>query len=186
MSTYTLTSTPPPSPSPPRCIISVSVPARTKNPYRKWLWVAPIPILLTPVCASLTGLLMKDSNPYWAFAAAGALLLFTFLDNAMQDKWLAGIRRTWLHRFTDSYMPLLLLFASGIITEVMSVWDVTDGQTQLGLVVIGVLTLIGVGFTIAEMGSLGRVLKPKFVEEMHDEVREVILSRLNIVPAPAS
>lgn len=185
MPTYTLTSTPPPSPSPPH-IIPASGPARTKNPYRKWLWVAPIPILLTPVCASLTGLLLKDSEPYWAFAAAGALLLFTFLDNAMQDKWLAGIRRTGLHRFTDSYMPLLLLFASGLITEVMSVWDVTDGQTQLGLVLIGLVTLVGLGFTIAEMGSLGRVLKPKFVEEMQDEVREVILSRLKIVPAPAS
>lgn len=154
------------------------------NPYHKWHLVAYAPVLLTAAFAGLTSAQLTtdplDENIWWIFATAAGFVVFSFWDLAIQDKWLAGIPRKALYRFTDSYMPLLLLFLSGFVSALISTWDDLELDGYISTSVTTAILLTALLVTIREMGSLGRVLKPKHVEEMDDEVRPVIKARLQL------
>lgn len=170
--TYLLTTTPPEP---------ASQPAPKPNPYHKAHIVAYIPILLAAGAAGLTSAQLSadqlDEQVWLIFASSGGFLLFTFLDTTIQDKLVDGIKRGALYRFFDSYMPLLLLFLSGFTAEVIEVWP---HETLTGRIIGALLTAIlasGLLVTMREMGSLGRVLKPKTLDEMDDDVRAAIEAR---------
>lgn len=168
----------------PTRILMSTPPTPTPNPYHKWHLVAYAPVLLTAGFAGLTSYLLtndpRDENVWWIFATGASFVVFSFWDLAIQDKWLAGIPRTALYRFTDSYMPLLLLFLSSFVSELIST---LNGQKLDGYIMsagITTILLLALLITIREMGSLGRVLKPEHLELMDDQVRPVVKARLNL------
>lgn len=153
-----------------------------QNPYHRWHIAAYIPVLLAAICAGLTSAQLSndqlDERAWLVFATAGAFVVFTFLDITIQDKLLGGIQRRALYRFTDSYMPLLLLFLSGFISALIDGWADETQTGQIIIIGITVVLLAGLLVTIREMGSLGRVLKPKTLNDMDDDVRKVVVNRL--------
>lgn len=170
--TYLLATTPP---------APATSPVPTPNPYHKWHIVAYIPILLAAGSAGLTSALLSanqlNEQVWLVFATAAGFLLFTFVDTTIQDKVLTGIKRGALYRFTDSYMPLLLLFLSGFTVEIINVWnhELLPGRIMTALITVILAT--GLLVTMREMGSLGRVLKPETFNEMDDDVRGVVEAR---------
>lgn len=168
----------------PTYILMRTPPIPIPNPYHKWHLVAYTPVLLTAVFAGLTSAQLTtdplDENIWWVFATAAGFVGFSFWDLAIQDKWLAGIPRKALYRFTDAYMPLLLMFLSGFVSALISALDGLKVDGYIMSAVITALLLFGLLFTIREMGSLGRVLKPKHIEDMDDQVRPVITARFHL------
>lgn len=175
MSNTHLLSTAPPQPAEP-----IDSQATTKNPYRKWHVVVFIPTFVLAVLAGILGLQFVAEGRYWTLCFIVLFVGIQFVEYTISDKLLAGIHRPLLSRIFDSPLTAMWLLVSLLTPAIFDQWaefsGLIDRVFMIGLLV-GVYLVILV--TAREMGSLGRVVKPKTIEAMDTDVREAVERRLN-------
>ncbi|MDN5704325.1 MAG: hypothetical protein L0G71_03095 [Yaniella sp.] len=168
------------STTPPQPVEPVGPQTTTKNPYRKWHIAVYTPTLALTVIAGILGLQVVAEDRYWATVCIVPFVAIQFVEYTISDKLLDGIHRPLSHRIFDSPLTALWLLASLLTPAVVAQWHAFHGWPDrvlmIGLLVIVYLAIL---VTAHEMGSLGRVVKPKTIEAMDIDVREVIAQRLN-------
>lgn len=144
------------------------------NPYHRYHLLAYVPLLLITTASGGLGSAQVYSHLGWFIVTSAVFIIATFIDFMITDRLLARVERTWFYRLMDAYLPLLLVLSSAGVTLALEEFsDYSAGGRVVGIALVSVV-LFAVVIGVREIGSLGRVVKPKTIAEMEPEVAMVL------------